>query len=960
MKQPGACILIASVLAVAAGQFGPRTAGQPAAITVDYPEDGSVFPPEITAPTFIWHDASAAAALWRIEVKSSDGSAAIDVQSRGERLSIGEIDRRCVAATNELPRLSTQLASARSWTPDAPTWAAIKERSAGRLATITITGFRDGASSTAVSRGQVVVQTSKDPVGAPIFYRDVPLMPSELEKGIIKPLDASAVPLIAWRLRNIGEPRSRLLMEGLHSCANCHSFSRDGKTLGMDLDGPRNDKGMYALVSLAPQTVIRNQDVVTWSSFRGKLWGNLRVAFMSQVSPDGQYVITTVRGLGDGYTEASPPSKDNLDNYYVANFKDYRFLQVFYPTRGILGWYSRATRMLQPLPGADDSKYVHADAVWSPDGKYLVFARAGATEPYPKGRKLAEHANDANETQIQYDLYRIPFDGGQGGRPEPIAGASQNGMSNTFPKISPDGRWIVFVKCRNGQLMRPDSQLYIVPAGGGQARRMRCNTTLMNSWHSFSPNGRWLVFSSKSRSPYTQMFLTHLDENGQDSPAILIDNATASNRAVNIPEFVNIPPDGLLKIDTPAVEYYKLFDRAWELGQKGRTEEAIAEWKSALELNPDDSGGQMNLGLALAGTGKLGEAITHYQKALEANPEYAEAHNNLGVALAGTGKLDDAIVHYQLALQINPEYAEAHNNFGLALAGMGKFADAIEHYQKALELKANFGDAHLNLGVALGSTGKLDEAVAHFQKVLEIEPQSAEAYNNLGNAMARMGNSEQAIAHYQKALEINPKYPEAHNNLGLALLGVGKPDDAAAHFQKALEISPRYAAAHNNLGMVLARTGKLDEAITQYQAALEIYPAYPEAHYNLGDALYERGRVAEALVHWRAVLRAEPNHLVLLNRMARVLAASPEPSIRNGAEALVLAERAAGLSDGREPAILDTLAAAYAAVGRFSEAVETARRALDLATRLNQQALVVALKGRIALYEAGTPLRETP
>ena len=70
---------------------------------------------------------------------------------------------------------------------------------------------------------------------------------------------------------------------------------------------------------------------------------------------------------------------------------------------------------------------------------------------------------------------------------------------------------------------------------------MRCNTPLMNSWHSFSPNGRWLVFSSKSRSPYTQMFLTHLDEEGNDSPAILIENATAANRAVNIPEFVNIP-----------------------------------------------------------------------------------------------------------------------------------------------------------------------------------------------------------------------------------------------------------------------------------------------------------------------------------------------------------------------------------------------------------------------------------
>ena len=85
--------------------------------------------------------------------------------------------------------------------------------------------------------------------------------------------------------------------------------------------------------------------------------------------------------------------------------------------------------------------------------------------------------------------------------------------------------------------MRPDGKLYIVSAEGGVARRMTCNTSLMNSWHSFSPNGRWLVFSSKSRSPYTQLFLTHIDANGKDSPTILIENSTAANRAANIAEF---------------------------------------------------------------------------------------------------------------------------------------------------------------------------------------------------------------------------------------------------------------------------------------------------------------------------------------------------------------------------------------------------------------------------------------
>ena len=373
---------------------------------------------------------------------------------------------------------------------------------------------------------------------------------------------------------------------------------------------------------------------------------------MSQVSPDGRYVLTMLRGL----------EKELASTYYVVNFKDYNFLQVFYPTRGILAWYDRATGRRRALPGADDPRYVQTDGVWSPDGKYVVFARAEAREPYVAGRKLPEHANDPEETQIQYDLYRIPFNDGKGGQPVPIAGASRNGMSNTFPKVSPDGRWIVFVKCRNGQLMRPDSQLYIVPAEGGVARRLRCNTPLMNSWHSFSPSGRWLVFSSKSRSPYTQMFLTHLDEQGNASPAILIENSTAANRAVNLPEFVNIPPDGMMKIDVPAAESYRLFDIASDLTAKGQLDAGIAEWKKVLELDPRNAKAQNNLGGRWFWRGNLAEGMTHLQQALEIDPDYSEAQSNFGIALLQVKKLDEAIPHLQRSLELNPAYAKLYDS----------------------------------------------------------------------------------------------------------------------------------------------------------------------------------------------------------------------------------------------------------------------------------------------------------
>jgi tetratricopeptide (TPR) repeat protein len=728
-----------------------------------------------------------------------------------------------------LPKLTPEQAAAHVWKPDAAAWSEIKLRSVGHPATVTITGS-GGA------RGQVRIFTAKDPVGAPIFYRDVPLMPTEVEKGVIKPIIPSAVPLVGWRLRNVAENASRLVMEGLPTCANCHSFSRDGKTLAMDLDGPQNDKGMYAIASVAPRMSIRSEDVFTWNDFPDKPPGHRTIGFMAQLSPDGRYAVTTVN-----------------EDVFVANFKDYRFLQVFYPTRGILAWYDRSTSRIRALPGADNPHFVQTNGFWSPDGQYLVFARAGARDAYPKGRKMAEYAGDPLEPAIQYDLYRIPFNGGKGGRPKAIAGASNNGMSNSFPKVSPDGRWIVYVQSRNGQLMRPDGQLYIVPAEGGQARRMRCNTALMNSWHSFSPNGRWLVFSSKSRSPYTQMFLTHIDEEGNDSPAILIENSTAANRAVNIPEFVNIAQDGLEHIDVPAAEFYRLFDSAWNLAEKGRFDESIAQWKLALGINPGDAKAHNNLGRALAGKGDLDHAITQWQKALEINPQYWEAHNNLAVALLGKSRTDEAIKHLRLVLQANSNYAEVHGNLGRALA-----------------LK-------------------------------------------------------------------------------------GKSDEAVAEWRKAIELSPNYVQAYNDLGTELSRKGKSDEAIAAWQRATVVNPGFAHGHFNLGNALDARGKRGAALAAWRSGLAVDPNHVQTLHRVAWLLATSREPSLRDGAEAVALAERAARFTGNQDASILDVLAAAYAESGRFADAVETGKRALGLAA---QRELSVAIRARVSLYERKAPYRD--
>lgn len=669
---------------------------------------------------------------------------------------------------------------------------------------------------------------------------------------------------------------------------------------------------------------------------------------MSQVSPDGRYVMTTIK----------PPGTKNADFYYVANFTDYRFLQVFYPTRGILAWYDRTAKTLRPLPGADDPKYVQASAVWSPDGKYLVFARAEGKDANPPGLKLATFSNDPAEMQIKYDLYRIPFNEGRGGAAEPIAGASQNGMSNSFPKISPDGKWMVFVQARNGQLMRPDGRLYIVPAGGGKARLMNCNTALMNSWHSFSPNGHWLVFSSKSRSPYTQLFLTHIDEQGNDSPAILIENSTAANRAANIPEFVNMNPEGIEHIDTPAVDFYKQFDMAAALVNKGQYTAAIPEWKKALEMQPDDAGAHFNFGETLIRAGRTVDGVAQLEESIRLNPHFAEAHNNLGVALGRLGRNAEAEQHLRLAIDENPDYAEAYHNLGSTLLVENRLDEAQQQFVKALQLKPDFSAARISLGQALMAEGHLDDAAGAFREASARDPENPDSYLALGQLEAGRNDFDGAVAQFRKALELEPDNADAEAGLGHALVSLGSIDEAIPHLRKALQLAPQSGDVHIDLGIALAKKGQFEDAMGLFQKAMVLMPGSADAHYYLGKALVLTGHVSEGLDHWKQALQSQPDSLQVLNDMAWVLATSRDNSVRNGEQALPLAQHAAQLTSEQEPAILGTLSAVYAEMGQFDTAIKLAQRAADLAMRQNKPALAQNLTEQLALFQGKRPIRQ--
>ncbi|HLH06033.1 MAG TPA: tetratricopeptide repeat protein [Terriglobales bacterium] len=767
-----------------------------ATIIIDYPLEGSIFPPEITPPTFLWRDASDAK-RWVVEVSFADKTKAIRMPVAGEHLQRGELDPT-VVANGELSELTSEQAAMRTWKPDEQTWTDIKQHSVKAPATISITGFTDDL-RTAASSASVRILTSADPVGAPIFYRDVPvLIAPRAGKGSIEPLPPFAIPLIKWRLRSIGETKSRVVMESLPTCANCHSFSTDGKWLGLDMDGPKNDKGLYAIVPISREMTIRNDDVIKWSSFLENSKTTKadpdvkRFGFMSQISPDGSFVITSIGppGLRNEHKDELPEFAPGLAaRLFSINYTHLPFPQVFYPTRGILAWYDRKEQKLRPLPGADDPNFVQTSAFWSPDGNYLIFSRAKAVDPYPEGAAKPEYANDPSETQIQYDLYRIPFNQGRGGKAEPVVGASANGMSNNFPKVSPDGKWIVFVQNKNGLLMRPDSKLYIVPFWGGKARLMTCNTKLMNSWHSFSPNGRWLAFSSKARSAYTQLMLTHIDANGNDSPAIIVDNTTAANRAVNIPEFVNIPSDGMDKIYPQATEYYGLFNQAFDFIQSQQWGQAIPLLREALQKQ-DDAVAHYALATALTQTGQEHEAVPEYAKACSLDTRHSAWFYHYAVSLANTGDVNGAIANLKKSLELDPRDAGAESDLGTLLCESGQMEEGYEHLRKAISLAPDFAEGHNRLGYELIRGRRLDEALAELQKAVALAPDSAEYRVNLGFVMASRGEFAGAISALEKAVQLGQeKEWKSLDMLAHAYNQVGRYAEAARAEQKALDVA---------------------------------------------------------------------------------------------------------------------------------------------------------------------------
>ncbi len=378
-------------------------------------------------------------------------------------------------------------------------------------------------------------------------------------------------------------------------------------------------------------------------------------------------------------------------------------------------------------------------------------------------------------------------------------------------------------------------------------------------------------------------------------------------------------------------------------------------FEHAIAATGDNAVAQNNLGVSLQDAGDWAGAESHFAEAVRIKPRYADALENLGLCREKQGRRAEAIEFLQKALEIKPGPVTCYNAAKM-FGEEGDWPRAVEHYRRALELKPDFVKARYNLAVLLAKQGRGDEAASEYEEVLRLAPDFPEAHASFGALLAAQGKLDQAIAQFNAALKASPDSADAQYNLAAALKAKGDFEAAASHYAETCRLRPDDIEAREDLGFTLLLAGHATEAVPQFEQVIQTRPN-ARAHYYMGLALDGLGKGAEAMAHYRVAVRLEPNAPLYLNDLAWALATNPDSSLRNGAEAVDLAQRACQLSGGKEAQFWGTLDAAYAEAGRFDEALATAKKTRAIALAAGQQDIARRAEERLALYQSGKPYR---
>jgi tetratricopeptide (TPR) repeat protein len=346
---------------------------------------------------------------------------------------------------------------------------------------------------------------------------------------------------------------------------------------------------------------------------------------------------------------------------------------------------------------------------------------------------------------------------------------------------------------------------------------------------------------------------------------------------------------------------------------------------------------------------------TLFGRAIEVTDNNYLAMTLKGSMDADAGNLDDAIVLYRRALDCKPAYPEAHFFLGRALENKGQTNEALAQFNEALRLRPDFDAAHVMVGLMLSNEGKYDEAEGHYRAALNSNPDSSAAQSDWGMALTKQGRWQESIPHYEESLRLDPNQPEAHNNLGIDYLQTGRVAEGIKELRIALKLNPEFADTKFVLGQALNQSAQWAEAAAILEPLAKARSSDSNAQFQCGLAEEHLGQTRDAMTRYAMALQTNPDFPEALQHLAWIAATDARPELRDGAEAVQLAERACQLTGYKRPGMLLTLATAYAEAGRFKEALITIGKAADLAKAQGQHELEDEAGRLRKAFETGKP-----
>lgn len=413
------------------------------------------------------------------------------------------------------------------------------------------------------------------------------------------------------------------------------------------------------------------------------------------------------------------------------------------------------------------------------------------------------------------------------------------------------------------------------------------------------------------------------------------------------------------RLEALAVSSGSYLRRANQALMAGRLDEAIAEYRRAVEVDPENAAARRNLALALGRTGAADAAARQLRAALESAPEDPQLHFDLGNAVLAQGDREAAVAAFRRALELAPDLQAARFNLANVLAGLDRWEEAYRHLEEFLASEPGDSRARYLAAMALHRQGRSDEALGRLHALLDDEPGNGVARQGLATVYAALGQTERALEIHRETLDLDLPADDKVailNQLAELSWRHGRQREAVSYFRRAVELAPRSSDAHTRLANALQLAGERAEAAELFARAVELDPKNATAWLSEASLRILAGEHSRAVERLDLALAEVPEHAGLNHILARLLATSPDPALRDGQRALALARKAQGRESSLEHAA--TVAMALAELGRFEEAVRWQQELIRQAAAAGAEpALIRRLVAHLRSYESGQPVR---